>query len=80
MGLVTRTVTECTCDLCQQPCQPDDSCIAIQIHPGDGRDVGPSYMTAKLSVDFQYGVSNGICCFACKMKFLRKYVDQQAMS
>jgi hypothetical protein len=74
MGIKTRTITECTCDICHAPCEADESCIAIEIHPGDGRDVGPSYMTAKLSVNFQYGVSNGICCKACKLKFLRKYV------
>lgn len=74
MGANVRTITTYTCDICHQECGPNDSCIAVEIHPGDGRDVGPSSMTAKLSVDFQYGVSNGICCNACKAKFLREYV------
>lgn len=55
MGIKTRTITECTCDICRSECNDDDNYIVIEIHPGDGQDVGPSYMTAKLSVDFQYG-------------------------
>jgi hypothetical protein len=78
MGITTKTVTACTCDLCGVDCKGEDSIVNIQVHPGDGRDVGPGHMTGVMRVNLPYRVSDGIVCVACKLDWLRKYVDSQS--
>ena len=78
MGITTKTVETCTCDLCGAVCDKHDGNIFIEVYPGDGRDVGPGHVMAELRVHIPYKASNGIACRACKIKWLSKYVaDQQ---
>ena len=82
MGISTRTVTEISCDLCAVECSASDGVIDIQINSGDGRDVGPATLTAAFRLDVPYGVSGGIICKACKLKWLGIYLtsNQQRSS
>jgi len=78
MGVTTRTVTVCTCDVCQRECQPDEGRITIEVNGGDGRDVGPATISGMLTFHQPYGCDKGVVCRACKIKWLRRYVDAQA--
>ena len=77
MGIQTKTMTVCTCDLCGAACRLNDGDVRIQVHPGDGRDVGPGFMHATMSVDLPYRVNKGIVCRSCKVKWLRAYLTEQ---
>ena len=71
----TVTTTETwTCDLCKGPAVPADQQLAVEVYPGDGRDVGPGYLHGALYVDIPYMVDRGIACKACKIKLLKKYL------
>lgn len=76
MGKTTRTVTECTCDICGKECGERDGKIQIPINHGDGRDVGPAVIRGVLNVTQPYGVKVGLVCMECKKKWLSYYVDQ----
>ena len=76
MGISTRTVTEINCDLCSEECGASEGVIDIQINGGDGRDVGPSTLRAAFRLDVPYGVSGGIICKTCKLKWLGIYLDR----
>lgn len=78
MGIVTKTVIECTCDLCGAKCGEGDGKISIQVHSGDGRDVGPGFIYAHLTVDLPYRCHKGIVCNPCALKWLGVYVKNQA--
>lgn len=77
MGIKTHTVTVATCDMCHAECGGTDGEIRIQVNNGDGRDVGPAFVSGELRFDQPYGVSGGILCQACKFKWLRKYLEQE---
>ena len=76
MGIRTETVTIVTCNICGNQCGKSDGEIRIQVNSGD-RDVGPATIDGELRFTQPYGVSNGIICRACKIIWLKKYVDQQ---
>lgn len=78
MGITTKTLQYCYCDLCNKRCGPADTRIVIEVYPGDGRDVGPGYLHGELKLDIPYGVSNGIVCKDCKIEWLRAYLEQEA--
>lgn len=73
MGIKTRTVKECTCDVCGSACNEGDGEITIQVNSGDGRDVGPATINGTLTFNQPYGVNQGIVCVACKQKWLTHY-------
>lgn len=75
MGIQTKTVTECTCDVCGNVCQPDDTKLRVQINNGDGRDVAPSEIYARVMVKHPYGCEMGIVCKSCQKKWLQMYID-----
>ena len=76
MGIQINTITVVTCDICGNHCNESDGEVYIKVNNGDGRDVGPAYITGELRFTQPYGVSNGIICTDCKMAWLRKYVEQ----
>ena len=78
MGIEQKTITIVTCDICGNQCGKDDGAISIQVNGGDGRDVGPATIDGELRFTQPYGVSNGIICRACKVKWLRQYIEQQS--
>lgn len=75
MGVTTRTITTCTCDVCGKECQQGEGVIAIQVNSGDGRDVGPATINGTLTFNQPYGCDKGIVCRSCKLEWLRRYVD-----
>lgn len=75
MGIVTKTIKECTCDVCKSPCGENDGNIAIRVNNGD-RDVGPAYIYAHMRFDQPYGCQVGIVCFECKKKYLKQYLQE----
>jgi hypothetical protein len=77
MGINTKTIEIITCDICGVNCGKNDSDINIQVNGGDGRDVGPATINAKLVFNQPYGCSNGIVCFDCKIKFLKQYLKDK---
>ena len=76
MGITTRTVKECTCDVCGSACGELDGAIKIQVNSGDGRDVGPATIDAVLTFNQPYGASKGVVCVGCKQKWLAIYVER----
>jgi len=72
----TVTTDVYVCDLCKAECGENDGEVSICVHPGDGRDVWPSYIRAKFFVYWSYGKSgqNTHICTSCRMKWLREYV------
>lgn len=75
MGIETKTVTTVTCDICGSQCGKDDGEVSIKVNGGD-RDVGPATIHGELRFTQPYGVSGGIICRACKLKWLESYVRQ----
>lgn len=75
MGIQTKTVTECTCDVCGNACRPDDTKLRVQINGGDGRDVGPSEIYATVMVNHPYRCDKGVVCKACQKKWLQRYIN-----
>lgn len=51
MGIQTKTVVTCTCDVCGEACCPEDNKLSIEINGGDGRDVGPSTIYATIFIE-----------------------------
>lgn len=76
MGIKETTVTTITCDICGNQCGRKDGEIEIQVNGGDGRDVGPATITGELRFHQPYGVSNGILCRSCKVKYLKTYLSR----
>ena len=76
MGITTKTITECTCDICGNACGQNDGEISIRVNGGDGRDVGPATIYATLIFNQPYGCSKGIVCRACKIKWLHAYLRE----
>lgn len=79
MSVTVKTVEEATCDMCGQSCGKTDGDIYIQVNGGDGRDVGPAYITGTLRFTQPYGVSSGILCDQCKVTWLTKYLNVQCV-
>ncbi len=75
MGKQIVTSVKFTCDICGNDCNECDSNIEIKVNNGDGRDVGPAFIYAKLRLEQPYNFSDGIVCNSCKKLFLQKYVD-----
>jgi hypothetical protein len=78
MGISTTQITVYTCDLCGSECIKEDGEISIPVNNGDGRDVGPATIDAKLVFNQPYGCHNGVVCGACKFKWLWHYLDKHA--
>ena len=74
MGIKTKTIEECTCDICQKPCGKNEGEIVIHVNGGDGRDIGPATITGKIVFNQPYGCSGGIVCNQCKKEWLALYV------
>ena len=74
MGVSKTVVVSCTCDVCGKPCEETDNYLHIEINGGDGRDVGSSYIHAKIQVTKPYAVSGGIVCKTCQVEWLSRYV------
>jgi len=74
MGIKRTVVISASCDVCGNECQPDDSDVQIRVNNGDGRDVGPAYIHGRLEFDQPYGVSGGIVCKTCQIKWLKQYI------
>lgn len=72
MGVTEHKIYKCTCDICKIDCKKDDGVIKIIVNNGD-RDVGPATIDGIIKFNQPYGVSNGIICNQCKMKWLLKY-------
>lgn len=79
MGIVTKTVTICTCDICGENCSLNEDLVVIKVNNGDGRDVGPAYIEGNLVYKQPYGTQDGIICKSCKLKYLKKYVGTLEM-
>ena len=77
MGIITKTVELCTCDMCGAECGRTDGDILVQVNSGDGRDVGPAYVTGNVAFYQPYGCANGIVCHTCKIKWLTHYMAQE---
>lgn len=77
MGINTKTIVSCTCDICNKPCNKNDGNISIQVNGGDGRDVGPATIDGMLVFNQPYGCSKGIVCKACKKIFLAEYMYRE---
>ncbi len=75
MGIRTKTVTECTCDVCGSACSQEDTKLRIAINGGDGRDVGPSEIYATVMVMHPYRCDKGIVCKKCQKEWLQRYLD-----
>lgn len=75
MGITTKTVRECTCDVCGKACGEHEGKISIQVNNGDGRDVGPATINGTLTFNQPYGCATGIVCEACKLKWLNVYLN-----
>ena len=75
MGIQTKTVTECDCDVCGRVCKPEDTKLHVQINSGDGRDVGPSTIYAVVMVEHPYCCDRGIVCKSCQKEWLQKYIN-----
>jgi hypothetical protein len=76
MGIKTKEITECTCDVCGKVCEVFESEFCVTINSGDGRDVGPSEIFGKVYVNNPYGYSKGIVCKECKIKWLKIYLER----
>ena len=76
MAIKEVTTVVCTCDLCGNTCGKNDGFIKVQVHPGDGRDVGPGYAFAEVRVDLPYSSSNGNLCRACTLSALRTHLQE----
>lgn len=77
MAVKTYSVVEITCDLCGSECAGDDGNIHIQVNSGDGRDVGSAYISGRISFTQPYQCVSGDICQACKIEWLRRYVEAQ---
>ena len=77
MGISTKTITVCTCDICGAECSMTDNEIYVQVNGGDGRDVGPAYVYGDLLFCQPYSVDKGVVCKACKIKWLKRYIAEQ---
>ena len=73
MGITTKTVQVCTCDICQKECSASEGTIKIKVKRPD-RDVGRSYIFVTLQYYSPYVCDNGIVCDECKDKYLQQYV------
>ena len=76
MGIREITTKVVSCDICQNSCGENDSDIEIKVNNGDGRDVGAAYITGRIVFHQPYGCSNGIVCNKCKIKYLKKYINE----
>ncbi len=79
MGIVTKQITSCTCDVCNQSCDKDDGVICVQVNGGD-RDVGPANIEGRLTFFQPYGCQKGVVCRACKIKWLKIYIKELEQS
>jgi len=78
MAVKTYSVVEVTCDLCGAECAGDDGNIYIEVNGGDGRDVGPAYISGRISFTQPYKCASGDLCQKCKLAWLRRYVEDQS--
>lgn len=76
MGVVTKTLVCCTCDICREDCYHGDGVISIKVNNGDGRDVGPAFIRGTLQFDQPYVAYNGVVCLECKKKYLKRYLQE----
>ena len=77
MAVKTYSVVEITCDLCGSECAGDDGDIYIEVNGGD-RDVGPAYISGRISLTQPYGCVSGDICRKCKFAWLRRYVEDHS--
>lgn len=77
MGITTKTITECFCDICGSECEPQDGEISIQVNSGF-RDVGPAVIRGVLVFDQPYGCTGGIVCRNCKLEWLAAYLARES--
>jgi hypothetical protein len=77
MGITTKTITICCCDVCGSECVPEDGEVRVQVNSGD-RDVGPAHIRGVLVFDQPYGCTSGIVCRPCKLKWLAVYLEREA--
>ena len=77
MAVKTYSVVEVTCDLCGAECAGDDGNIYIEVNGGD-RDVGPAYISGRISLTQPYKCVSGDLCQKCKLAWLRRYVEDQS--
>lgn len=75
MGVIVETIERVTCDICGGECKKLDGNILIEVNPGS-RDVGPAEIVGVLEFNQPYGVSAGLVCWPCKIKYLKKYVEE----
>lgn len=66
------------CDWCGCTCEKEDGRVTIEMAPGDGRDVEPSFIHAEFQLVIPYAISNGIICRQCKLTALKRYVSEAA--
>jgi len=75
MGVTKKEIIECTCDVCDNPCDQYESRFEIQINGGDGRDVGPSKIRGLITVEHPYRCSSGVVCKKCQKEWLQRYIN-----
>ena len=63
-----------TCDICGEGCEENDGDISIKVNSG-GRDIGPATIHGTLYFTQPYGVSDGLICERCKVKWLTRYLE-----
>jgi len=70
MGVKKTEIVEYTCDKCGGHMdRADEGKIYIETD-GGGRDIGPSTISGRLYFNQDYGVSDGIICKRCMVKYL----------
>ncbi len=74
MGIKISTVTTCTCDICSADCSPDERRIMVVVRPAE-RDVGQSEIRGSILYDEPYGTRDGYICKQCKIKYLKKHIE-----
>jgi hypothetical protein len=74
VGVVTKTVKVVTCDLCGNRCGENDNQIDFAINGGDGRDVGPTRIQGRITLNAPYAVSDGLLCNNCLRRCLKRFI------
>jgi hypothetical protein len=80
MGVSVKQVVTCTCDVCGSDCKDSEGEISIEVNGGDGRDVGPARLRARLVFDQPYGCVSGIVCKSCKFQWLAAYLSRHCVA
>ena len=69
-----KQITKYYCDICGKQCRRDDKILELEFRPGDGRDVGPSYLICNCKAHIPYsGTEESHVCEKCIKEILMKH-------